>query len=204
VLEAYKKAERRERAANNQSLDEEFDETVFCDAVANSLRAIAPGSDAASDFHNLMIGALEFIFHPNLMYPVKEDEIHSGRKRIDISYTNAARDGFFYRVHTAHQIASNRVMVECKNYSRDVANPELDQISGRFSINRGKLGLLIGRSCDDKALFIERCKDTARDGRGFVIPIFDDDIYEMLNAIKHRRRSAIDAKLEDIFRQLTG
>jgi hypothetical protein len=93
-------------------------------------------------------------------------------------------------------------MVECKNYTGDVANPELDQISSRFSVNRGKLGLLIARSCENKPLFVERCKDTAQDGRGFVIPLFDDDINEMLNEIKQRNRKGIDAKLERIFGQL--
>ena len=29
-------------------------------------------------------------------------------------------------------------MVECKNYFCDVANPEADQIAGRFSPNRGQ------------------------------------------------------------------
>ena len=93
-------------------------------------------------------------------------------------------------------------MVECKNYTGDVGNPELDQISGRFSVNRGKLGLLIARSCANKALFIKRCRDTAQDARGFVIPLFDDDIYEILSAIRQRDRNAIDAKLESIFGQL--
>jgi hypothetical protein len=203
VLELYKNAERRERTATSEGLDEDFDEPTFCGAVASVLKAIPTGPDRASDFHNLMIGALEFIFYPNLIYPVKEHEIHSGRKRIDISYTNAARDGFFYRLHTAHQVASNYVMVECKNYTKDVANPELDQIAGRFSVNRGRLGLLIGRSCEAKELFVQRCRDTAQDGRGFVIPLFDDDVYEMLNAIKHRKRLAVDVKLEGIFRRLT-
>jgi hypothetical protein len=203
VLELYKKAERREHDATNQGLDEDFNESTYCDAVATALRAIPVGAGTASDFHNLMIGAIEFIFYPHLIYPVKEAEIHSGRKRIDISYTNAARDGFFYRLHTALQVTSNYVMVECKNYTKDVANPELDQMAGRFSMNRGRLGLLIARSCERRELFVERCRDTAQDGRGFVIPLFDDDIYEMLNAIKQRRRAAIDVKLEGIFRQLT-
>ena len=202
VLEFYKKAERRERDARNQNFDEDFDEAAFCDAITLALKAIPSGAAAASDFHNLMIGAIEFIFYPSLVYPIKEAEIHSGRKRIDITYTNAARDGFFYRLHTAHQVASNRVMVECKNYTSDVANPELDQLSGRFSVNRGKLGLLVARSCGNKALFVARCKDTAQDGRGFVIPLFDDDIIEILEAIKLHRRQAIDAKLEGIFDQL--
>ena len=80
-----------------------------------------------------MVGMLEFIFFPHCIYPVKEREIDFGRKRIDIVYTNAARDGFFYRLHTSHQVVLTYIMVECKNYSSDIGNPELDQLGGRFS-----------------------------------------------------------------------
>ena len=116
-----------------------------------------------------MVGALEFIFWPNLIYPIKETPIHEGRKRIDVTYTNAANSGFFHRTHSAHEIASNMVMVECKNYSKDPANPELDQLSGRFSINRGKLGLLVYRTVSDYERLLMRCRDTAADGRGFIL-----------------------------------
>ncbi len=99
-----------------------------------------------------------------------------------------ARDGFFYRLHTARQVASTVVMVECKNYSSDVANPELDQLVGRFSVNCGRLGILIARTCADPALFQARCRDVTQAGNGIVIPLFDTDTYAMLEDIKQRRR----------------
>jgi hypothetical protein len=200
VLELYKRIERKELSATNRALDAEFNEAALCDSISETLRAIPAGASAASEFHNLMIGTLEFIFYPHLIYPIKEREIHEGRKRIDITYTNAARGGFFSRLHTAHQVASNVVMVECKNYASEISNPELDQLSGRFSINRGKLGLLVARSGSE--LFIRRCRDTAQDGRGFILPLFDNDIYAMLEAIKSGQRHAIDARLDTLFQQL--
>lgn len=202
VLKLYKEIERKELATSNRLLNQDFDEGALCDAIRSALQAISLGAEGASDFHNLMIGTLEFIFYPNLIYPFKEREIHEGRKRIDITYTNAARDGFFYRLHTARQIASNMVMVECKNYSSDVANPELDQLSGRFSVNRGKFGILVARSCSNREAFILRCKDTAQDGRGFIIPLFDEDIFRMLDAIKELRRDNIDAYLDSVLVKL--
>lgn len=202
VLELYKKAERRERTELDKAIDEEVDIAALCDAMAASLKAIPSGTSAASDFHSLMIGAMEFLFYPNLIYPMKEAPINAGRKRIDITYTNAARDGFFYRLHTTQNIASNMVMVECKNYSGDVANPELDQLVGRFSLNRGRLGILVARSCSDINLFLERCRDVTQAGNGVVIPIFDTDVYAMLDAIKQDRRQAIDAMLNGILTKL--
>ncbi len=202
VLELYKKAERRERTALDKAIDEEVDTVALCDAMASALRAIPPGTATASDFHNLMIGAIEFLFYPNLMYPIKETPINDGRKRIDITYTNAARDGFFFRLHTAQNIASNMVMVECKNYAGDVANPELDQLVGRFSLNRGRLGILIARTCSDIQLFLNRCRDVTQAGNGVVVPIFDTDVYAMLDDIKQHRRQDIDARLSGILTRL--
>jgi hypothetical protein len=61
---------------------------------------------------------------------------------------------------------------------------------GRFSISRGKLGLLVARTCGDRTALIARCRDVAQAGNGFVIPLFDDDIKQMLRAIQQRRRGA--------------
>jgi hypothetical protein len=202
LLEIYKRTERSEQKASKKKLDADFDEAHFCDALASRLRAIPPGTKHASDYHSLMIGALEFIFYPNLIYPMKEKPINDGRKRIDITYTNAARDGFFFRLHTSHHIASLEVMVECKNYSGDVANPELDQLVGRFSVNRGRLGILLARHCESAELFIHRCRDVANARNGIVIPLFDADIHELLEAIKAGRRGAVDAKLDGVLRRL--
>jgi len=68
-------------------------------------------------------------------------------------------------------VPSAYIPAECKNYSSDPANPALDQLAGRFSTKRGKFGLLICRKFDNKNLFIQRCKDTAQDGRGFIVPL---------------------------------
>lgn len=130
-----------------------------------------------------MIGTLEFIFYPNLVNPRKEQPIHEGRKRIDIAYTNAAEHGLFRRVHAYHNITCIMVMVECKNFTSDPANPELDQLQGRFGANRGRLGIIVARRFVDRELFIARCRDTARDGRGYIIPLVDQDIIRLLTFI---------------------
>jgi hypothetical protein len=148
------------------------------------------------------VGTLEFVFWPNLIYPRKETPIHEGRKRIDVTYTNAAKDGFFHRAHTAHQIASTMVMVECKNYSKDPANPEVDQLSSRFSTNRGRLGMLVYRDVNDYDLLIARCRDTAQDGRGFMLPLGDAQIIEYLELIGRGMRAAIDQRLEALLIRL--
>ena len=93
-------------------------------------------------------------------------------------------------------------MVECKNYTKDPANPEIDQLSGRFSVNRGQLGLLLYRDVDNYERLCARCRDTAQDGRGFMIALGDQQIIEFLKLIAEGQRDAIDARLQAIFNRL--
>lgn len=206
VLAQYKKLYSQVTGAkgtlDNRDFDEDLDEGFFAHALQEELQAIPPGLENASTYHKFMVGALQFIFWPNLIYPHKEQEINQGRKRIDIKYTNAAKSGFFYRVHTAHKIASNWVMVECKNYSSDPKNPEIDQLLGRFSVNRGKLGILLFRNTDNRARLISRCRDAAQADNGFVIPLSDIDVFDYLELIKNGHRGAIDQRVETVLDEL--
>lgn len=206
VLEEYKRfyaeLENAKGPLRHEDFVEQFDEATFARALTASLRQIPPGNADASRYHAFIVGTLEFIFWPNLIYPKKEQEIHEGRKRIDISYTNAAQGGFFFRAHTAHNIASRRVMVECKNYRKDPANPEIDQLSGRFAPNRGRLGLLLYRTVEDYDRLCARCRDTAQDDRGFMLPLGDEQMIDYLELIAADRRKEIDQRLEALLDRL--
>jgi hypothetical protein len=136
--------------------------------------AIRPGPEGATLYHRAVFDLLSAMFYPPLVNFKKEDKIHNGRKRIDIICDNAATAGFFDWANRGYHCPI--IPIECKNYDHDLANPELDQLSGRFSDQRGIIGLLICCSFNDKALFLERCRDTSRDRRGFIIALDDDDL----------------------------
>lgn len=148
--------------------------------LIDRLADIPPGGDHATHYHRTVVGILELLLYPDIVSPVVEQEIHDGRKRIDIVFDNAATHGFFFRLHSTYQTPCQFIFVECKNYSREVVNPELDQLAGRFSINRGKFGLLLCRFADDLPTLILRCRDTYNDGRGVMLPVTDDDLIGML------------------------
>lgn len=172
------------------------------DSLINELKTINTGNADADKFHNFIKGALEAIFYPDLMYPQKEEPLHDGRKRIDITYNNSARSGFFEELHRVKHVPCSFIIIECKNYTADPKNPELDQISGRFSINRGKFGILVCRSFDDKDLFYTRCKDTASDQRGFVIALDDNDIISLLTFKKTNDQDKINQLLTNYFKKI--
>lgn len=70
-----------------------------------------------------------------------EKEIHDGRKHIDIMYDNISTTGFFDWLNRGY--GCPMIPVECKNYARDIENPELNQMIGRFSDHRGCVGIIV-------------------------------------------------------------
>ncbi len=152
------------------------------DSLLGAVLALTPGKPDAPAYENAAEALLSALFYPDLVDPRRERKIHDGRKRIDISYTNAARAGFFGWAATHFPCAS--VFVECKNFGRPIGNPEYDQIAGRFSPSRGKVGLLVYRSFEDKSKVEASCRDTARDDRGFILALDDDDLRLLVDEAK--------------------
>ena len=190
---------KRISAVDNRELEDALlsDITGF---LIEKIRSISPGNTSANEYHRLVVGVFELLFYPNLGNPQIEREIHDGRKRIDITFDNCADDGFFYRL--GNDIPCRFIMVECKNYSRDIANPELDQLSGRFSPRRGQFGIAACRSIENMELFLSRCADTWNDSRGLIIPIVDDDLVHLLTLFPTRGTAAGEALLQDRYRQI--
>jgi hypothetical protein len=181
ILDGFRarKRDRFQGPLDNEDLSNTQDGPDFQTRL-KAVTKLSPGKSQATAFHTAVERLLSSTLSPDLTFPHKEYPVHKGRKRIDISYTNAASLGFFGWL-AKHYPAAN-VVVECKNYVGDPANPELDQLAGRFSPSRGQVGLLVCRSFKDKELFIERCRDTANDDRGWIVPLDDADLAELVAA----------------------
>ena len=197
----------RERSAKSLKvvLNEDIGDGTLCDIIQylrEKLLSIPSGNQDATMYHRTVIGILELLFYPSLSSPQVEREIHEGRKRIDITFDNSAERGFFFRLNSVYNTPSQFIMVECKNYSRDVENPELDQLSGRFSPNRGKFGLLLCRTINDMDLFLKRCSDTYKDDRGVIIPLVDQDLINMLEGFMEQGSQVWESLLMDRFRRI--
>jgi hypothetical protein len=171
---------------------------LIADALSTALTSIETGNNRAGDYHQIMIGILEFLFFPNLILPRKEQEIHQGRKRIDIVMENGATAGILFRLHDARGLPCAFAAIECKNYGTEVGNPEIDQLAGRFSPNRGRFGILACRSFRDRATFIERCRDTFSDDRGLIVPLDDATVTRWLSLIAEGQRRDIDEELTNL------
>jgi hypothetical protein len=98
----------------------------------------------------------------------------------------------FFTIPNTRRLPCAYVPIECKNYGREVSNPELDQLSGRFAVNRRKLGLLCCRQFENRGLFIRRCRDKFRDDRGLVLPLDDETILRYLRLVEQGNRNALE------------
>lgn len=204
VLEQYKKLAGAKGALEDEELYRGFDEADYALKLIDELKAIQLGAESATQYHKFCVGALTFIFYPDLVNPRKEREIDQGRKRIDIAFQNPGVSGFFETALKSPQMRAIEIPIECKNYSKDAANPELDQLSGRFSHTRGFLGLLCSRSFKNRSRFIERCKDAASHRQQYMIAVVDSDLIKWLKLIAEGKREQISVDLSSRYREITS
>jgi hypothetical protein len=205
LLSTYKEIARAHKSLT--VFRDDFDQvtvTTACANLATLFSQISPGTEDADKYHNLILGSFTALFYPNLIQPHKEWEIHGRRKRIDVVFANAADSGFFAHRRNDPLTHANTVIVECKNYSSDLANPELDQLIGRFDNNRGKFGIIACRSIDNPELLLERVRDAASRSQGYIIVLTDEDIIAMLSAKASLKDDEIEALLFRKFRDLVA
>lgn len=177
--------------SDSDLIENNYDEVYagIIDSLISKFHTIPTGNDYATDYHNLIIGTMTFLFYPDLINPVKEQPLHEGRKRIDITYDNASREGYFFTLPNVKKIPCSYVFVECKNYTGEVLNPEFDQLNGRFSVNNGQFGFLVFRETKNEGVIIKRCQDFYSDMRNLIIPITDKDFIDMLERKKELHTS---------------
>jgi hypothetical protein len=203
VIEQYREALRL-ASSKVPELTDRFTERDLAEHLAEQLKRIPPGRDDADRYHTAMIGILSFLFFPNLIYPKKEAQINEGRKRIDITYTNGKENGLFLRLSLDPAIGANVVHAEMKNYTNEIANEEFDQLLGRFSRERGHLGLLLYRRAENEGRVLQRARDAARQGRGTVLPLNDEFVLDALAQVAAGNRHAIDGRLDAVWRQVVA
>lgn len=186
VLEEYRQAQRKKPflSLSHEDLQTiEGDPPVDWDSLLNQVTSLPSGVDSASAYEKAIEALITALFYPDLVHPVYQYRLHDGRKRIDIKYTNMGGHGFFSWL--ARHYTAPQVFIECKNYSGEIKNPELDQLSGRFGRSRGNFGILVCRKFDNKTRFLKSCRDTAKDDRGYIIALDDEDRHILVQSRKN-------------------
>lgn len=203
VLEKYKRAKDAEPSPpmSNRALAE-VENTVnpnLSDLLDEVLK-IPVGRAHATEYERAIERLLSALLYPSLTYPQRQKPINEGRKVLDLMYNNNANEGFFGWL--ARHYTAPYIFVECKNYAEDVKNPELDQLSGRFSPSRGQVGILVCRSVSDRKKIDAMCRDTARDARGYMIVLDDSDLKALVGAFPAMHQGSAKTLLNTRFDQL--
>lgn len=141
------------------------------------------GSDRAHEYHRAVEALLTPLFSPDLVDPKREKEVLEGTQRIDIRYRTMGQRGFFDWF--SREIAKIPwVAFECKNYSADPKNPEIDQLAGRLNKNRGLLGFLVCRSIEDRDRFLTRCRGRLNPDGKYILGLDDLTLEALVEAKK--------------------
>ncbi|MDQ0997012.1 hypothetical protein QFZ34_002194 [Phyllobacterium ifriqiyense] len=146
--------------------------------LLESVTSLQPGKKDAYKYEDAIGDLLSALFYPVLVDPETQTSIHDGMKRVDITFTNYARTGFFEWL--ARHYDCSHVFVECKNFGNELGNPEIDQIAMRFSKDRGRFGIVVCRTIENRVAMQKRCKAVATDGHGYIVAIDDKDLESLI------------------------
>jgi len=154
------------------------------DILLNNLLSIKSGNDGATPFEKAVQSLFTALFYPWLAHPIPQTRQNNGRKRVDVTYYNVASDDFFGWVRNHY--TAPYIFVECKNYSTDIGNVELDQLAGRFGTSKGQVGISVSRQIKDREKITASCRDTAQQGRGYIIALDDNDLIALVDAVRSK------------------
>lgn len=155
------------------------------------LKGTQPGREDADGFHMAVMKCLTVVFEPTLFAPKKEYTLRGDTKRVDITFRNRQDQGFFHLLGTTYKTQCPNIFVECKNYSEDPSNPEVDQLAGRMSRTLGMFGILVCREVKDKAALLKRFKEAHSNQGQWMMFLTIDRICELLELKRLNKEDAI-------------
>lgn len=196
ILDKYKTELRRTAISKGKAQLETKRKILNSIERKEIMNSIPVGAKDANRFHKIAYDNLIHIFGERTSSPIMEQEINEGRKRIDIVFNNSDKKGFFHSLNSVHKVQCPKIIVECKNYGKEIGNPEVDQINGRLNSKRGRFGIIICRDIEDKPRLIARCKDLMNDNGNYIIALDDHDILTLLESRDQGDEKAIDNFLE--------
>jgi hypothetical protein len=147
--------------------------------LLSEMKKVRPGTESATTYHQRAADLMTQLLHPHVGPAQIEANINEKRKRLDVLWPNLADSRFFGWLLRAHN--AKYIIGECKNYSSDPKNPEIDQLLGRFAPTRSEVGFLLCRRVVNRETATARCRDAYQAGRGLVVILDDDDFTTLVS-----------------------
>lgn len=171
-------------------------------ALEDELRSIQAGNEDAASFEAFLAKAFPFIFQDEIAHIHTQTRVDGDRKRIDVTFSNVSRTGFLYWMSTHAHVYCPWVMVEAKNYTEDPSNPEFDQLAGRLSPKRGRLGFMVCRTLEKRDRALSRCRDALLHDRGVLLVLADKELESLIRLAGADRRDEVFTFLVDLYLEL--
>lgn len=114
ILQQYRrdKAQRaRPLLGHDEFSGAEGTDSIDWDELLKNLQTVEVGRTDATNYERAVESLLSALFYPALVDPKLQREIHDGRKRVDLVYTNVAQEGFFGWLGLHYQAPF--IFVEC-------------------------------------------------------------------------------------------
>ena len=131
-----------------------------------------------------------------------EREIDEGNGKIDVTFKNNNKEGFFKDIKDLADIISPMISVECKNYTKDIGNPEFAQLADRLNPTRGMIGFLLCRSIMDKKKMIHKLQKKVDHEKKYMIVLEDADLKNMLDLRFNSEIGAVNDYLRSKYEEL--
>jgi hypothetical protein len=169
---------------------------------AEALRAIPSGGENGNPekYHRLVSQIILRIFRGALRNMEIKPDMNKGLAVLDTIYSNEG--GFIAKFEKDSGLKCPYVVLEAKNYSFDLENPEFNQIQARLIDGVGKLGLLVCRNIDDNEKAKEHCDAALDDGDKHLILLTDEEILGLLDLSADGDTNAINDFMDKKIRAL--
>jgi len=170
----------------------DIDLSIISNLLIENLQSILPGRDDAYEYPKICAHILTLLFYPNLINVQPEVKAYRGKKRIDLLMDNISKVGLFDSILNIDKIVSSYIFFECKNYTSDLNNTEIDQMLGRFSNRTSKVGILLCREIKNRDLFEERLSDVWKNSSNLILYLTDRDLINSLNTLSTTGKTNIE------------
>ncbi len=194
VLQNFKNKLAQQNTILSNEIHDEEELLKSIDKLINDLTSLPPWKKHAYEYEKIIISILEIIFFPFLHSPQRQEKINNGLKIVDIAYYNAATEWFFLNI-TKSNIACRKIYFECKNYTWDIKNPEIDQLNGRFEDKNSEIWFIVCRKNTNPNDLQNRCKFFRKQWH-YILILEDSDLITLLNYRKNAEYYNIDKLLD--------
>ncbi|MED5049292.1 hypothetical protein P9738_14905 [Bacillus siamensis] len=170
--------------------------STVADLVAR-LNACPPGRSHWSEFENICVEILSYLFVPPLREPYIQSRTYSGIDRRDAVFANREDQGDSTWAKIKRELNARMILFEFKNYdSSEIGKEEVLQTNNYLTAPMGKLAIICSTKLPNSAAHIKR--NTIYSDVGTVMLFLTKDkLIEMLY-IKERGENPADLIMDEI------